>query len=271
MIETTQNNLSNNKALSDNKMSLWGDFNIDIDFKELALLFFPAVRSAMIQTKLLELYKVQADTVASILYKAKEIADKTGIQIQTLPAKFGLPVLEKMSLEIDDTEMQEQWAKLLVAAGKDYNSIHIQYADILSKIGGNEARILKEIYNYQRGYKYLYNDVKEEIKDYDEKCLIADAANAISGGMEVGDVIEDEGMYSLHRSSNTPEIHINVSYPENVTLYDRLYLFDNKVCNETGVSFLEQLGLIKKYIDSGDICLVLTEEGYDFINTLDVK
>lgn len=269
MVDVSQNNLSNNKSLSDNSLSLWGDFNVDINFKDLALLFFPAVRNAMIQTRLLELYKVQADTMASILFKAKEIADKTGIKIQTLPAKFSLPVLEKMSLEMDDKEMQEQWAKLLVAAGKDYNSIHIQYSEILSQIGGSESRLLKEIFKHQNKDKfgrYYIGKATNLLEEYETNRNITQTAYEIRDNLKIR-MIEIRGAGEYVGAEH--DIHINVEYPERPVLEDLLFEIDYGEYSESTTIILERLNLVKIFYDSNSNLIALTEFGYKFVEELE--
>lgn len=89
------------------------------------------------------------------------------------------------------------------------------------------------------------------MKKYDEKCLIADAADEISGNLEIGDVVEYDGQYEMVKSNSTPEIHINVPYPDDVVIYDKLYLFDHKICDETSLDLLKQLNLIQIFMIAG--------------------
>lgn len=256
-------NLSNNEIASGNfsQNTLVRFDGILNGLEKAVALFIPSMRNAFVE-------RYRAETFLKIGLKAQDITKELDIEINPVPPKASLPLFEKMSLEHEEY-MHDIWAKLLVSTSERYNPIQIQYAEILSKIGSQEAKILKEIYNYQKGEKHLYSDIEDEMKDYNEKCIIADAANDIYENMEVGELFEDEGKYTLNKNSNTPEIYINVPYPENVSLYDRLYLFDFTICEETGLDLLEKLNLIKKYIDSGDICLVLTDYGYDFVNSLE--
>lgn len=148
---TASNNLSDNRIASDNKLVLWENFNIDIHFQELAMFFFKPTRSAMLQTRLLEFYRVQSETILKILDIAKEISDKHGLEINPIPSKLAIPLLEKMSTEHEE-DMYEIWAKLLVSSTLNYDPINIFYAEILSKIGSKEAKLLLEMYKVQTQY-----------------------------------------------------------------------------------------------------------------------
>jgi len=72
------------------------------------------------------------ENIAKTLLHYYILAEKLGVKKQfNFPIKFGIPVFEKIGLE-EDEDLQKEWAKLLVAASEEYNSIHLQYADILS-------------------------------------------------------------------------------------------------------------------------------------------
>lgn len=148
---TASNNLSDNKIASDNKLSLWGDVKVDVHFEELAMLFFKPTRSAMLQTRLLEFYRVQAETILKILDIAKEISNKHELQINPIPSKLAVPLLEKMSTEHEE-DMFEIWAKLLISSSLNYDPVNMYYAEILSKIGSKEAKLLLEMYKVQTQY-----------------------------------------------------------------------------------------------------------------------
>lgn len=95
--------------------------------------------------------KFRVATISTICEFANKHAEQLGIEIKPTPPKFLLPFIEKASLE-DDDELKKKWAKLLVAASSEYNPFHIVYAEILSQIGRDEAKLLKQIYDYQNIY-----------------------------------------------------------------------------------------------------------------------
>ena len=69
------------------------------------------------------------------------------------PLKFTVPFLEHASTEIDDDEICELWANLLVDACDEFTGIHLTYVQLLSEISGFEARYLDSI-----GKRYTIND-----------------------------------------------------------------------------------------------------------------
>lgn len=253
--------LSNNNVASDNfsNNTLISFEKVFSGLENLVALFFPSVRNAQVE-------RYRAETTLLIAQKAQELKNKYNIEVNPIPPKAAIPLFEKLSVEHEE-DMYDLWAKLLVDTSSAYMPIHIQFAEILSKIGGQEAKLLQAVFNFQKANKYLSRDIEEELERYNEKCLIADAADEISGNLDVGETEECEGMYNFHHSSS-PEIYINVPYPNEVVIYDRTYLFDGKICDETSLDLLKQLNLIRIFYDSGDTCIVLTELGYDMLETL---
>lgn len=137
------NNLSNNNVASGN-FSQNTLISFDGLFKGLENtvgLFIPTLRNALVE-------RYRAETFYRIGLKAEEIIGLLGIETKPIPPKAALPLFEKASLEHDEN-MYDLWAKLLVSAANDYNPIQIQYAELLSKIGSNEARLLLKMYNVQ--------------------------------------------------------------------------------------------------------------------------
>lgn len=254
--------LSDNSIASDNfsqntLVSFEGLFN---GLDKLIALFFPSVRNAVVE-------RYRAETTLIIAQKAEKLKNIHNIKTNQIPPKAAIPLFEKLSLEHEEN-MYDLWAKLLLDTSASYKPKHIQYAEILSKIGGQEARLLKAVFDFQKPNKYLIKDIEDEFNDYANKCLIADTADEISSNLEIGDVFEDEGQYHMIRSNIVPEIHIDVPYPENITLYNRTYIYNPEMCDEEGLELLKQLNLVKIFYDSGDTCIVLTILGYDLLNTL---
>jgi hypothetical protein len=129
------------KAASENKISL---FNIEIDFSGLAevvALLFPSLRHE-------RLVRYRTETIAKVSLETYRLANAENVQLNPIPAKMALPIVEKMSLE-EEPDMFEKWSKLLLAAGVNPKPIHQQYADILFGLDSQGANFLKEIYSHQ--------------------------------------------------------------------------------------------------------------------------
>lgn len=85
------------------------------------------------------------DVLIKIAEKAKSRAHIEGFSIKPIPNKVIVPFLEKASLEsIDDQDMQERWAALLVSASKNVQSQHLTFIDILSRLSSEELTILEK-------------------------------------------------------------------------------------------------------------------------------
>jgi Abortive infection alpha len=87
------------------------------------------------------------DVLIQIAEKARNRAATEGSQLLPVPPKMLVPFLEKASLEIDDEELKERWASLLLAASTAYESLLLSFVDILSRISSQEAKLLEEVYD----------------------------------------------------------------------------------------------------------------------------
>ena len=150
---------SGNKIGSDNtiKNSL---IDLDIEIKDLDKVFallFPSLRKEI-------LLRYRAETINLITLETYKIAQNEDIQLNPIPAKIALPMIEKMSLE-HEPDMYEKWARLLIATGVKPNPIHQQYAEILSNLNNQNAVVLKEIYRNQP-YPDMESKFDESINKY---------------------------------------------------------------------------------------------------------
>lgn len=195
---------------------------------------------------------------------AKEYATNADVELNPTPPKFLLPFIEKASLE-DDEYLQKEWAKLLVAASENYNPIHLQYKDILSQIGSEEARLLKEIYDWQirdkNGEEFLAI-ANNLIKDYNDQWSLIEAVDAVNGGLEVEEIRTEFYIGS-------PDV--SVKYPDNPKRPELDFLFAPHYDYYTSTSpeILERLALIKIIENEHGPFLALTPFGYNFVETLE--
>ena len=151
------------KIASDNtiKNSLL-NFETHINGLEKAVaLFFPSIRHEMI-------LRYRAETIAKIGVEAYKMAVSEGIQINPIPPKIALPLIEKMSLE-HEPDMYGKWAKLLIATGVKSNPIQQQYADILANLNNENANFLKDIYTKQAD-----PDLESKFDEYVDKSRFQD-------------------------------------------------------------------------------------------------
>ncbi len=74
------------------------------------------------------------------------ISEKSyGTDLKELPAGFVTSAIQKASVSEDDIKLTEMWANLLIAASDGYQTRHMVFADILSQIGPDEAKLLDSI------------------------------------------------------------------------------------------------------------------------------
>lgn len=250
--------LSDNKALSDNlndnavasnnnigndnfsKNSLFSFINCFNGLDKTIALLFPSIRDAMVE-------RYRAETLYRIGIKATDILQILGISAKPIPPKGAIPLFDKLSLEYEE-DMYDVWAKLLVEAATEYNPIQLQYADILSKIGSNEAKLLKEIYQ-----KQLKSSIHTKL------WLVV---NQITG--EYG---------------RTHSVSYNGFMYDRENLIDVLYPYSSN--QDISIILLEKLGLISKFFNQRlssnrkanepDAGLYLTEFGYSMIDCLETK
>lgn len=258
-MEVKKNKLvSDNKALSDNlnnntvasnnnigndnfsKNSLFSFINCFNGLDKTIALLFPSIREAMVE-------RYRAETLCRIGIKATDILQILGISANPIPPKGAIPLFDKLSLEHEE-EMYDLWAKLLVEAATDYNPIQLQYADVLSQIGSEEAILLKAIYQKQ-----------SQISIHDNIWTVINQIKGVFGRT-----------YSVYYNGETfnRENIIDVLYPYGIQA-------------NTSIVLLEQLGLISRFFNQRlssnrqpnepSVGLYLTEFGYSMIDCLEGK
>lgn len=86
------------------------------------------------------------DMALRAIGRAREIAKKTGANLQPVPPKFLVKWVEDASLEeSENDELVDLWAGLLVSASTDFSPIHFQARRILSEITLDHIRFLEYI------------------------------------------------------------------------------------------------------------------------------
>ena len=230
---------SGNKLASDNntKVSL---INIENYFKGLekaVALFFPSMRHEM-------LLRYRAETIAKIGLEAYKLTQKEDIKIKPIPPKIVMPIIEKMSLEHEET-MYERWAKLLIAAGVNPNPIHQQYAEILSSLDSKSANLLREIFKKQKE-----QNIENEYEGYVRR------NNFLWENLNLE--FKKSGFFNGIKEIKIPpyfENNVDFSFPYYMTGNVKIN-GDNEMNNneENMVMVLQRLGLIKfkKYYDGFD-------------------
>ena len=80
------------------------------------------------------------------LARAREFTEELGIEPQPVPVKFLVPFLENCSLEEEESQLLDKWARLLSSATAQFRDEHLTYSNILSHIGPSEAQIMADLW-----------------------------------------------------------------------------------------------------------------------------
>ncbi len=234
---------SNNQILANNELNVETRGAVDAIFDNvLELICMPKEKFKQIKSGLMV---KQIENCQKILMKAEEIKDKLGIDVLPPPLKFSIPFMNQAACECEE-EMYDTWAKLLVEAATEYNPIQLQYANMLSAIGSDEAKLLKEIYIIQKQIIIRDN--------------IWEAINAIAG-----------------QYGQTYSIYYNGITLNKKNLIDVLYPFNYE--QNASIILLEKLGLVSKFVNQRLSSerkpnepvagLYLTEFGYSMVDCLE--
>lgn len=80
-----------------------------------------------------------------ILEKSKKIVEKKNINIQQIPLKILVPLLDGASLEEDD-DLRDNWSALIAnSANNDKDICNPIFSDILKQLSSNEARCINKM------------------------------------------------------------------------------------------------------------------------------
>ncbi len=278
MLKVASDNLSNNKVASGNfSPSLNNNFGGILNCNAAFLaLFHKDVRAVIImhiqaQTEAIatETELKRVETALKTLELTKAIAEAKNISLKSIPPKAALPLFDKLSLEHEES-MYEIWAKLLVSAAEEYNPIQIQYAEILSKIGHEEAATLKTLHEYQsknEGVESAFY-ARNLIREYNKEIHREEIIDLINDNLEVGIAVDlGEGEYHFDKSSS-PDIslpRITASPPD----WSFLLEISEDISNKNSIQLLKNLSLIELYQIDSKIYMILTSFGYNFIETLE--
>lgn len=256
-IDCASNNFSQNTLIN---------FNTDFNGLEKTVgLLIPSVRNAIVD-------RYRAETTCIILEKAIDIIKNNGLEIKPIPAKIALPLFDKLSIEHEE-DMYEIWAKLLVSSALNYDPISIYYAEILSKIGSNEAKLLLEMYKTQTKYTSFMISVNQLCR-YNEELEFFNMERFIFKALQVKVL---ETLYSIRKLCNIPTLvcikikhclkKLTVRAERDFRgyakdLYDMSEPFDKQKYKHS-LRVLYNLGLVLREPP------VLTKLGYELVKTLE--
>lgn len=83
------------------------------------------------------------DRLRKIFDRAEELSPRDATE--PLPAGFAVLALQKASFSEDAEIITDMWARLLLSASSDYNTMYNSYSDILSQLGAEDVCILNNL------------------------------------------------------------------------------------------------------------------------------
>lgn len=172
-----------------------------------------------------------------MLRQAEEIAKAKGIEPKEIPLKKLVPLLEKSSLEPEDSPILEMWANLLANAMLDEDRISSSYIDILSRLDHHDVQNLD---------RFIPEHYLEDIRVEDEKDGDSDGFLwAISI-----DISSDKERLLVHLTDILNALETNpVSMTDNFTKIQKV-LYDH-VDVSFGLIEYEVIDLRSEVIDDG--------------------
>ncbi len=217
--------------------------------------------------------------------KANEIAQDRNIKPQQVPIKFLVPFLEHCSLEDENSELTEEWAKLLVSASVEFKEKHLIYSGILSRLGPTEAKVLKHFWS--KVDKKFFQTLASAFQAYGFDYALLTGTKRLrapSGGPSLNVIAEKDAQRRgcffifMQGGPSLKESH-ETRLPFSDPMYWRLPTKDNKGAYDHTAHFIvldkERLISLKAYTEEDEgkhIALLwaeLTPLGFDFVETIE--
>lgn len=115
------------------------------------------------------------DIAISIARKALERKRLENIEMLQVPNKLLIPILEKGSLEEEDSPFIDWWANLLVTAGEANSKVRPYFTELISYLGPSEAKVLDGLWDAYRTResfvfypnefpKFIFDEIRDDIQ-----------------------------------------------------------------------------------------------------------
>jgi hypothetical protein len=98
---------------------------------------------------------------------ARELTDNHTGPLTQIPTKIIVPMIEKCSLEDEESEYINWWANLIAGAAKDKSNQNPVFIDFMSKIGEPEGRFLRKLFEYVDRNRFFNEHFDVHFKFYD--------------------------------------------------------------------------------------------------------
>lgn len=200
-------------------------------------------------------------SVLKALKRAKNIAEKDNLQLETPPLKFLIPYLENVSLEEEKNDtLIELWAKLLVSSSTSFQREYTLFIRILNELSSIEAKIFNyiaksSIHDSYKGYISHMQDVSSDWSDtfvYNKlKGLLSEYNNIPIPEINFSEF--ENKLRSLHQQPGVFIYFLYVVTGEKnqhsyeYSLYDTPRCDFDDLVDPISISMLVSLGLIKNF------------------------
>lgn len=236
--------------------------NIKLEGKEVAKsiidLFSPLTEIAGAIGDNIRVYRKLS--VLRTLKRAKEIAEKEELTLETPPVKFLVPFIENSSLEKENDDLLiDLWARLLVSSSTDFQGEYNLFIRILNELSPDEAKAFQyiaksPIHDSYKGYYTHLEDVSDNWSDSFAYINIRDliAEYQTTNLLDIDYENFEQKLKSLYQTSGTFIYFFNVSegkekqYPIQEVYSSSRCDFDD-LFEPVTISMLISLGLIRDF------------------------
>jgi hypothetical protein len=194
--------------------------------------------------------------------KAQRICEENSIDIQEVPLKNLIPLLEKSSLEPEGSPLIDMWANLLAASAKDPNLARNVYCELLANLSSEDVRVLDEfipanhLRNLKKQFKALQNKLDAHFMSFET--FISMTSTSDKGDLFENCIHNAKEFNELNLSESDNYHHVSEKLDELVDITAGLSQYQNIVCDGLNILLDDS-----KYIYCSNIRIMDNIQAYD--------
>jgi hypothetical protein len=198
---------------------------------------------------------IRGKQLVRIVDRAKLFTERHNLRSSHLPLKFLLPFIEHASLEDDDDELVDLWAKLLAKARDQFENFHLTCLNLLRVLSGREASMLRSMWAQTTSME-VWNAWNQPFPDLEQQIRL-------NNPFDLPEELEGYTYYVFHEDDvpNMNELNLN-GFDEYIDLMH-----------------LRSLGLVEmicgsKLIDSKRVFYIMAKIsplGFQFVESCEVQ
>ncbi len=194
----------------------------------------------------------------SVLKQAKEMCAEAGIEPKRIPLNVLVPLLERASLEGDESDsLRSAWAALLANAAKSPEKKYAKYVSILEEIDFSEAQLLSELKTTTSRHELFKPDSIRELVNREQEVA------SVAAEVQRVEDLRRPGRLGYHWHEDDIPNTNEFSFADLDEVVPLLHLHSLSLIKLTVGSFLAESGSVNKrifYLYSD-----LTPLGFDFV------